>query len=596
MEGIPMIPVAIAAIIAIVIVIIAMSYVKASPNEIILVSGLRKTPKIIKGGAGFRIPFLQKSDRLTLELMNLDVKTKQSVPTKDYIDVTVDAVVTAKISDDERMVQEAAQNFLNVSSEDIKRKIVDILEGNMREIVGAMALTDLVSDRKQVSKLVLDNAAPDLAKLGVIIQTFNIQNFVDGQGVIENLGADKTSAIRKAAAISKANAERDISIANSQAKKEANDAFVKSEMEIAQKKNELAIKQSELKKEQDVKKAEADNAYKIEAANQQKAVNIMEAEAETARQEKLIEVREKEVSVRVKELEAEKIKTAEAEREAAIIKANADKEVISIAAEANYLKIQRNSEAALFANEKSAEAEKIKIQKDAEARRYQQEQQAEADKFKTEQQAEADKIQLQKKAEAEKFQQEQQAEAQRFQQEQIAEAQKVQISKNAEAQRFQQEQMAEGTKAMAEANLVAAKAEAEGIAAKGDAEGSAIKATGNAEAETIKAKGLAEAEAKDKMADAMAKFGDAAKQDMAFQTIKELYRVLPDVAGNIAKPLASVKEIKMYGEGNGAKLTGDITKTMTQILDGVKDATGLDGTVMLSSLIGNKLADLGKDK
>jgi len=567
------------------VILFAISYVKASPNEIILVSGLRKKPKIIKGGAGFRIPFLQKADKLTLELMNLDIKTQQAVPTKDYIDVTVDAVVTAKISDEEKMVEEAAQNFLNIDTEAIKKKIKDILEGNMREIVGAMALTDLVSDRKQVSKLVLDNAAPDLSKLGIVIQTFNIQNFADGQGMIEGLGTDKASAIRKAAAISKANAERDISVANSQAKKEANDAFVKSEMEIAQKKNELAIRQSELKKQQDIKKAEADMAYKIEAASQQKQVNIMEAEAETARQEKLIEVREKEVDVRQKELEAEKIKTAEADREAAIIKANADRQVIEIAAEANLMKIKKNSEAAFFAMEKDAEAKKVSAQKAAEADRYKQEQQAEADKFKTEQQAEADKIQLQKKAEAEKFQQEQQAEAQ-----------KVQISKNAEAQRFQQEQMAEGTKAMAEANLVAAKAEAEGIAAKGEAQGSAIKATGNAEAETIKAKGLAEAEAKDKMADAMAKYGDAAKQDMAFQTIKELYHVLPDVAGNIAKPLASVKEIKMYGEGNGAKLTGDITKTMTQILDGVKDATGLDGTVMLSSLIGNKLADLGKDK
>lgn len=585
MEGIPMIPVIIAAAILLIVIFIAVSYVKASPDEIILISGLRKQPKLIRGGSGICIPFLQKADRLTLEIINIDVQNEKSVPTKDFIDVTVDAAVTAKISDEKDMVEKAAQNFLNVGTDKIQEKIVNILEGNMREIVGAMALTDLVSDRAQISKLIFDSAKPDLAELGIVIKTFNIQNFTDGQGVIENLGADKTSAIRKAAAISKANAERDISIANSQAKKEANDAFVRSELEIAQKKNELEIKQSELKKQQDIKKAEADKAYEIETAAQQKQVNIVKAEAETARQEKLIEVREKEVEVRQKELEAEKIKTAEADREAALIKADADKQVIEIAAEANLMKIKKNSEAALFAMEKDAEAKKISAQKAAEADRYKQEQQAEADKFKTEQQAEADKIQLQKKAEAEKFQQEQQAEAQ-----------KVQISKNAEAQRFQQEQMAEGTKAMAEANLVAAKAEAEGIAAKGEAEGSAIKATGNAEAETIKAKGLAEAEAKDKMADAMAKYGDAAKQDMAFQTIKELYHVLPDVAGNIAKPLASVKEIKMYGEGNGAKLTGDITKTMTQILDGVKDATGLDGTVMLSSLIGNKLADLGKDK
>ena len=228
--------------------IFVMSYIKAAPDEAIIVSGLRKLPKVIIGRAGLRIPFFERADHLSLQLIQIDVKTGSPVPTKDYINVSVDAVVTAKISDNPDRLKSSAQNFLNKKPEDIRAMIVDILEGNMREIVGRMQLVDLVGDRKQVSELVLENAIPDLEKLGIVVQTFNIQNFEDANGVIENLGVDKTSAIRKAAAISKANAERDISVAQSQAKKDANDAAVAAELEIAQKQNDLAVKKANLQK------------------------------------------------------------------------------------------------------------------------------------------------------------------------------------------------------------------------------------------------------------------------------------------------------------------------------------------------------------
>ena len=199
---------AILLIVALLVVVFVMSYIKAAPDEAIIVSGIQKQPRIIIGRAGLRIPFFERADHLSLQLIQIDVKTGSPVPTKDYINVSVDAVVTAKISDNPDRLKSSAQNFLNKKPEDIRAMIVDILEGNMREIVGRMQLVDLVGDRKQVSELVLENAIPDLEKLGIVVQTFNIQNFEDANGVIENLGVDKTSAIRKAAAISKANAER----------------------------------------------------------------------------------------------------------------------------------------------------------------------------------------------------------------------------------------------------------------------------------------------------------------------------------------------------------------------------------------------------
>ena len=356
------------------ICVFTMSYIKAAPDEAIIVSGIRKEPRVIIGRAGFRIPFFERADHLSLQLIQIDVKTGSPVPTKDYINVSVDAVVTAKISDNPDRLKASAQNFLNKKPEDIRAMIVDILEGNMREIVGRMQLVDLVGDRKQVSELVLENAIPDLEKLGIVVQTFNIQNFEDANGVIENLGVDKTSAIRKAAAISKANAERDISVAQSQAKKEANDAAVAAELEIAQKQNDLAVKKANLQKISDTEKAIADAAYEIQKQTQQKEINVAQAEAEVAKQEKEIEIRERMVAVTEKELQAQIQKKAEAERQA---------------------QIQR-SEADLFQQQKDAEAERYKEEQRAKAIK----QIAEAEKEKAFAEAEATKAKAMEKVDA----------------------------------------------------------------------------------------------------------------------------------------------------------------------------------------------------
>ena len=144
---------------------------------------------------------------------------------------------------------------------------------------------------------------------------------------------------------------------------------------------------------------------------------------------------------------------------------------------------------------------------------------------------------------------------------------------------------------MAAANLEAAQADAKGIAAKGQAEGIAIRATGEAEAITIKAKGLSEAEALDKKADAMAKYGEAAKQDMQLEAAKTYFNVLPKIAGEIAKPMEKIGNITMYGEGNTAKLTGDITKTITQITNGLTDGLGINPTNILNSMLAKKLPE-----
>ena len=156
---------------------------------------------------------------------------------------------------------------------------------------------------------------------------------------------------------------RDVAIARAQAQKDANDAQVIADTEIAQKQTELAIKKAELKKESDIKKAEADAAYKIQEEEQRKTVEITTANANLARQEKELELKEREVSIKEKALEAEVKKTAEANKYAAQQKADADQYERQKRAEAELFEIQRQAEA----EKAKSEAEAAGILKKAEA-------------------------------------------------------------------------------------------------------------------------------------------------------------------------------------------------------------------------------------
>lgn len=190
--------------------IIVSGYVKASPDKAYIISGLRKEPKVLIGKAGIKIPFLEKKDELSLQLIPIDVKTSSAVPTADYININVDAAVNVKVSSENTRLQLAAQNFLNKPVDYIGRVAREVLEGNMREIVGKMNLEEMVSDRQKFAELVKENAEPDLAAMGLDIVSFNVQNFVDENGVIENLGVDNIVKIQKNAAISRAESEKEI--------------------------------------------------------------------------------------------------------------------------------------------------------------------------------------------------------------------------------------------------------------------------------------------------------------------------------------------------------------------------------------------------
>ena len=343
-----------------VIVIFVMGYIKAPPDTAYIISGLRR--KIIIGKASIRIPFFERVDKLKLQLIAVDVKTSSAVPTADYININVDANVNVKVSSDPTLIKLGAENFLNKETAYIAKVAREVLEGNMREIVGQMTLVAMVNDRKAFAEKVQENAAPDLNRMGLEIVSFNVQNFTDDQNLIENLGIDNVTTIQKKAAIARAESEKEIEIAKALAKKEANDARVTAETEVAQRNNELPIRQAELKKDADTQLAIADAAYQIQQEEQRKSIEISRANADIAASEKAIDLKAKEAEVKEKALDAEIKKKAEADR----------------------YKAQQEADAKLYQLKKEAEADRFQREQEAEAQKAE----AEAQKFAKMQEAE----------------------------------------------------------------------------------------------------------------------------------------------------------------------------------------------------------------
>lgn len=347
MDNLIFVAAAIAVIAVIIILVLITGYVKAPTDTAVIISGLKKEPKYVIGRSSIKIPFLQRTDKLTLKMISVDVKTEESVPTNDYINVNIDSAVKVKVSMDPEKMKLAASNFLNKNEDYIRNSVVDVLQGNVREIIGQMKLEEIVQDRKK---------------------------FADKAEVIENLGIDRIVSISKSAQISKAESLRDIAVAKASADKQANDARVEAETAIAEQNNALEIKKQELKKQSDIKKAEADAAYEIQEQEQRKTIEIATADANIAKQEKEAEIKEKEIAVREKSLDAEIKKQADAEKYARMQKADAEK----------------------YEQEKRAEAEKFTKLQAAEATRAQYEAEAEGIRAKGLAEAEA----MEKKADA----------------------------------------------------------------------------------------------------------------------------------------------------------------------------------------------------
>jgi flotillin len=320
---------------------------KAGPNEVIVVSG-RGQVKFITGGADMVVPLFHTWNRLSLEVMTLDVNTPE-VYTSQGVPIIVDGVAQIKIKKDEASLHAAAERFLGKMPEEIAKIALETVQGHLRGILGTLSVENIYMSRDQFAQKVQEISAGDLANMGLGIDSFTIRDIRDKHGYLEALGRPRIAEVKRTAAIAEAVAAKESAVAQADAERETREKQAEAQKlaQEAEAKRDAAIAEAQADRQRRQKEAEATSHRAAEIANfqaqqaiaeQQGVANTKRAEAEMAYeiQKKTLEiqVQEQEIKRKEKELEATIKRQAEAKRYEMETLATGARQQVEAAAEA----------------------------------------------------------------------------------------------------------------------------------------------------------------------------------------------------------------------------------------------------------------------
>jgi flotillin len=365
---------------------------KAGPNEVIVVSG-RGPVRFITGGAGVVVPLFSTWNRLSLEIMTLDVNTPE-VYTSQGVPVIVDGVAQIKIKKDEASLHAAAERFLGMKTEEIAKVALETVQGHLRAILGTLSVEDIYKNRDQFAQKVQEISAGDLANMGLGIDSFTIRDIRDKHGYLEALGKPRIAEVKRTAAIAEANALKEASIAQADAQRETRERQAEA-MKLAQEaeaRRDAAVAEANAEKQRRQREADATSNRASEIANfqaqqaiaeEQSVANRKRAEAEMAyelqKKTMEIQVQEQEIKRKEKELDAtirrqadakryETETLAEAARKRVETEAGAERSRLELIAEGDRARGLAAAAVAQAQGEAEAEVAKARGLADAEAR------------------------------------------------------------------------------------------------------------------------------------------------------------------------------------------------------------------------------------
>ena len=378
--------------------LLSRNYVKVSPNLAAVISGRsRKLPdgtvvgyRLVRGGATLIVPFLEKVEYLSLNVLTVPLATSRAY-TVQGVPVSVKAVANVKIKGDDESLRAASERFLGMRPEEFHKLVFQTLEGHLRAILGTLTVEEINNDRQSFAQKLTTEAAGDLEKMGIGLDALTIQEISDEEGYLDALGKRRTAEVQRDAEIGQAEALRDSKIKASLAMQEGEKVRLASEADIAASTRETEVKRAQFQAEIEREKATAQQAGPLAEARARQEVVAEEVRIERIRTQEQIGVQEQEVLRREKELEATVVKKAEAERRAAVLLAQGQQEAAILAAEG-----QKKARIA------TAEAESEKLQREGQGRAsaIETEGRAEAERIKAVGLAEAQKIEAQGLAQA----------------------------------------------------------------------------------------------------------------------------------------------------------------------------------------------------
>ena len=317
-------------------------YKVAEPNEALIISGMRAHRgaegdaaglgfKIIVGKGAFYLPGLQKVRHLSLDIHEAELDLE--CVTTQGIQVGVKAVVIYKIADDFQSIANAARRFLD-QEEQMDVKVHNVFAGHLRSIVGTMTIEDLIRNRDALTKATRESSAVEMQRLGLTIDSLQIQEIEDQSGYIDNLSAPESARVAKEARIAQAAADREATEREQEA--EALKVAARSSSQIKQAKANADAQRAQ---------SEAEQAGPLAAATAKQQVVVQETkvaqlEAQRTEQQLQTEVR--------KPADAEAYKTrtiAEAQRDATISQAEAKAREVELSAGADAKRVKLEAEA-----------------------------------------------------------------------------------------------------------------------------------------------------------------------------------------------------------------------------------------------------------
>ncbi len=285
------------------------------PDEAMLISGgkfgMGGAPfRVVTGHGAFVLPFVRKANFLTLAMCEAEVA--ETCVTRQGISLNVRAVIAFKVGNDQESIVNAGQRFLS-DQDQMSTLTGRIFAGHLRSIIGSMTVEEIVTERQKLATEVLDGSKAEMAKIGLTVDSLQIQSIDDmGSGYIDAMAAPHNAAIQRQAQIAQAQAN--------QAAAEAQQQSMRAQAEYAR---QTAIVQAQYKAEVDRAQAQAAQAGPLAEAQAQ--MEVLAAQAELAKRQ---------AELRERQLVAEVIKPAEAEAEKTRILAQADAQRVTMQAEA----------------------------------------------------------------------------------------------------------------------------------------------------------------------------------------------------------------------------------------------------------------------
>jgi len=394
--------IAVAAAIVAVIVIFKLMWRVAEPNEALIISGIKRGGgatavevheslgfKIVTGKGTLVLPGVQTVRRLSLDLrqteLTIDCVTHQGIP------LGIRGVVIYKVGDDFASIANAARRFLDQQAQ-MDQRVHNVFTGHLRAIVGNMTVEEMIRDREKLTQLTRESSGPELEKLGLIVDSLQIQEIEDQTGYIKNLGRPHAAAVESQARIAQADADR-----------LATEKEQEAEALKAEARRTSQVKQAGYSAEVDQAAAIARQAGpKSEAQATQEVVveQTKVAELEAQREEQRLQA-----TVR-KPADAKAYETvtlSRAERDSRIAQAEAEREEVQLnaGAQAQRVKLEAGAEAERVKLAAAAEAEHVKLEATARAEATRNIGQAEADATEAKGKAEGEAVRAKGMAEAE---------------------------------------------------------------------------------------------------------------------------------------------------------------------------------------------------